>query len=169
MEQPTQNNILDDRRIKLLNFLLQKHYIPEHDEFNLEDIIAKIPPEAYKNLFGKNPEFEQLWQHVDMPKSLTNFLLENGLARQKGENLQLTVARGRDLQRQGSYGKLLEDERYITSEARRVNELELEADRTAHRQYKINVLIAFGTSIAALYYLLEILDGFFGFYSFHHH
>ena len=117
-------------------------------------------------LLRGNPEFETVWRDVDIAKSLANFLVENGLAKQHGENLQLTGERGRDLQKQGSYSKLLEDERYITSEARRVSELELEANRMAHRQYKINALIAFGTCVAALYYLLEILNGFFGFY--HH-
>jgi hypothetical protein len=163
-----ESSILNDRRIRLLNFLLQKHSIPEYGEFNLRQLIESIPPEEYKRLFEQNPEFESLWQNVDMPSSLTNFLVENGLAKQNGENLQLTVARGRDLKKQGSYNKLLEDERYITNEARRVSELEFEADRTAHRQYKINVLIAIGTCIAALYYVLEILDGFFGFYAYHH-
>jgi hypothetical protein len=164
MEQTERTNILDDRRIKLLNYLLQKNKIPQNDEFNLRKIIADIRPDEYDKLFAENPEFDDLWRDVDMPKSLTRFLIENGLAKRHGENLQLTGGRGRDLQKQGNYGKLLEDERHITNEARRVSELELEADRMAHRQYKINALIAFGTCIAALYYLLEILNGFFGFY-----
>jgi len=168
MEKTLQTNILDDRRIKLLNFLLQENKIPVSGEFNLGKIIANIPPGQYKKVFAENPEFENVWQDIDMPKSLANFLTENGLAKQNGENLQLTIARGRDLQKQGSYGKLLEDERYITNEARRVSELELEADRMFHRQYKMNALIAFGTCIAALYYLLEILNGFFGFYHYPH-
>ncbi|MDR3680740.1 MAG: hypothetical protein P4L41_12315 [Flavipsychrobacter sp.] len=163
-----QNSILDDRRIKLLNFLLQKNKIPRDGEFNIRELINNIPPDEYKKLFEENPEFEQMWNSVDMASSLSQFLVENGIARKEGDNLQLTVTRGRDLQKQGNYNKLLEDERYITSEARRVSELELEADRTAHRQFKINLVIAFGTAIAALYYILEILDGFFGFYKYHH-
>ncbi len=168
MEQTERTNILDDRRIKLLNYLLQKNRIPEHEEFNLEKLITDIRPDEYNKIFGENPEFENVWQNVDMSKSLAGFLIENGLAKQHGENLQLTGVRGRDLQKQGSYGKLLEDERYITSEARRVSELELDANRMAHRQYQINALIAFGTCMAALYYLLEILNGFFGFYHYAH-
>ena len=168
MEQTGEANILDDRRIKLLNFLLQRNKIPPDGEFNLQKLITDICPEEYDKLFVGTPEFEGVWRDVDMSKSLTNFLIENGLAKQHGENLQLTGMRGRDLQKQGSYGKLLEDERYITSEARRVSELELEANRMAHRQYKINALIAFGTCMAALYYLLEILNGFFGFYRYSH-
>ena len=101
-----------------------------------------------------------------MPNSLTNFLLENDLAEKTGNNLHLTSERGRDLQKQGSYGKLLEDERFITNEARRVSELELEANKLFRRQYIINVVIAVGTGMAAIYYLLEILNGFFGFYRF---
>lgn len=169
MEHIQQGNILDDRRIKILNVLLEKHKIPEYEEFNLRELIAKIPEDEYNRIFEVHPEFEEIWRNVDMAESLTKFLVENGLAKQNGNQLQLTVTRGRDLQKQGSYSKLLEDERYITSEARRVSELEMEADRMSHRQYKINVLIAFGTCIAALYYLLEILDGFFGFYQYHHH
>ena len=169
MEQNQHNTIPEDRRIKLLNFLLQKHSIPEYSEFNLEELISKIPPEDYKRIFDENPDFERMWQHVDMVDTLTHFLVENGLAKKKGDKLQLTINRGRDLQKQGSYGKLLEGERHIVDEARRVSELEIEADRTAHRQYKINVLIAFGTCMAAIYYILEILDGFFGFYPYHHH
>jgi len=168
MEYQPQNSILDDRRIKLLNFLLQKNKIPQHGAFNIRDLIDNIPPDEYRKLFEENPEFEEMWQNVDMASSLSHFLIENGIAQQEGNNLYLTVNRGRDLQKQGNYNKLLEDERYITNEARRVSELELEADRTAHRQYKINVLIAFGTCIAALYYVLEILDGFLGFYKYHH-
>lgn len=164
MEQTGGPSILDDRRIKLLNFLLQKNKIPQDGEFNLGKLIADIQPGEYEQLFADNPDFEAVWRDVDMSKSLANFLVENGLAKRHGENLQLTGGRGRDLQKQGSYGKLLEDERYITNEARRVSELEMEAHRMAHRQYKINALIAFGTCIAALYYLLEILNGFFGFY-----
>jgi len=164
MEQTGKTNILDDRRIKLLNYLLQKNRIPQNEDFNLEELIADIRPEEYNKLFAENREFEGIWRDIDMPKSLEKFLIENGLAKHHGENLQLTGVRGRDLQKQGSYGKLLEDERYITNEARRVSELELEANRMSHRQYKINALIAFGTCMAALYYLLEILNGFFGFY-----
>ena len=164
MEQTGATNILDDRRIKLLNYLLEKNKIPDKGAFDLRKLIADIKPDEYDKIFAENPEFEKVWEDVDMPKSLANFLIENDLAKKHGENLQLTGVRGQDLQKQGSYGKLLEDERYITNEARRVSELEMEADRMAHRQYKINVLIAFGTSIAALYYLLEILNGFFGFY-----
>ena len=168
MEQTGDANILDDRRIKLLNFLLQKNKIPKNDEFDLRKLIADIQPEEYEKLFAENPEFETVWRDVDMSKSLANFLIENDLAKQHGENLQLTGVRGQDLQKQGSYSKLLEDERHITNEARRVSELELEANRMAHRQYKINALIAFGTCMAALYYLLEILNGFFGFYHYSH-
>jgi hypothetical protein len=168
MEQHNRN-ILDDRRIKVLNLLLQKQTIPEHGEFNLHNLLANISPEEYKKIIEENPEFEGLWKNVDMSKSLATFLTDNGFAKQKGDNLQLTKERGRDLKKLGSYGKLLEDERFITNEARRVSELELEADRVARRQYKINVLIALGTGMAAIYYLLEILDGFFGFYKYHHH
>jgi len=166
MDKEYQGNILDDRRVKVLNLLLQHHSIPDGD-FNLRDLIAALPPDEYKKLTD-DPEFAQLWKDVDMSQSLTRFMVDNGLANEHGDNLQLTEARGRDLKKQGSYGKLLEDERFITSEARRVNELELEADRMARRQYKINALIAFGTCVAALYYLLEILNGFFGFYRYHH-
>jgi hypothetical protein len=168
MEQTEETNILDDRRIKLLNYLLKKNKIPEKGEFNLQKLLTDIRPDEYEKLFAGNPEFETVWRDVDMSRSLTNFLVENDLAKKQGENLQLTGTRGQDLQKQGSYSKLLEDERYITSEARRVSELELEANRMAHRQYKINALIAFGTCMAALYYLLEILNGFFGFYHFSH-
>lgn len=168
MEQTGMANILDDRRIKLLNYLLQNHKIPENADFNLKQLIADIRPEDYQKLFAGNPEFETVWRDVDMSKSLANFLIENNLARPEGENLHLTEARGQDLQKQGNYGKLLEDERYITSEARRVSELEIEANRISRRQYKINALIAFGTCMAALYYLLEILNGFFGFYHYAH-
>jgi len=168
MTQKIEANILDDRRIKLLNYLLLKNKIPWGGEFNLRKIIESIPPEEYKNLFAENPEFENVWNGIDMSESLAHFLTENGLAEQDGDNLQLTIARGKDLQKQGSYGKLLEDERLITNEARRVSELELEADRMFHRQFKTNVLIAIGTSIAGLYYLLEILNGFFGFYRYPH-
>ena len=167
MEKNYSGNILDDRRIKVLDLLLRHHSIPEHGDFNLQQLIDALPPEEYRRL-AEDPEFAQLWKNVDLPESLKKFLLDNNLAREQDGNLQLTVARGRDLKKQGSYGKLLEDERYITSEARRVSELEREADRMAHRQYKINVLIAAGTCIAALYYVLEILDGFFGFYRYHH-
>ena len=168
MEQTGGTNILDDRRIKLLNYLLQKNKIPQKGEFDLRKLIGDIQPGEYEKLFAENPEFETVWQDVDMSKSLSNFLIENGLAKQHGENLQLTGTRGNDLQKQGSYGKLLEDERYITDEARRVTELEQEANQMARRQYKINALIAFGTCMAALYYLLEILNGFFGFYHYSH-
>ncbi len=168
MEQIIQANILDDRRIKLLNFLLRENKIPLNGAFNLGKIIAGIPADEYQKLFTENPEFDSVWQNVDMAKSLSHFLIDNGLARQAGDDLQLTLLRGQDLQKQGNYGKLLEDERYITNEARRVSELEIEADRVQHRQYKINALIAFGTCIAALYYLLEILNGFFGFYRYRH-
>ncbi len=168
MEQTGEANILDDRRIKLLNFLLQKNKIPKDGDFDLQKLVADIRPDEYEKLFAENPEFETVWRDVDMSKSLGNFLIENNLAKQHGENLQLTDVRGRDLQKQGNYSKLLEDERYITSEARRVSELELEANRMAHRQYNINALIAIGTCMAALYYLLEILNGFFGFYRYPH-
>jgi len=168
MEQTEGANILDDRRIKLLNFLLQKNKIPKDGAFDLRKLIADIRPDEYKKLFAENPEFESVWRDVDMSKSLANFLIENDFAKLQGEKLQLTDARGQDLQKQGTYGKLLEDERYITNEARRVSELELEANRMANRQYKINALIAFGTCMAALYYLLEILNGFFGFYHYSH-
>jgi hypothetical protein len=164
-EQP-QSNILDDRRIKLLNFLLEKNKIPKNGDFNLHDLIKNIPSEEYKKIFENNPEFEAIWKNIDMSKSLANFLVDNDLAQKSGDNLQLTSDRGRDLQKQGTYGKLLEDEKYIASEARRVSGLEVEADRMFHRQYKFNAIIAFGTIIAALYYLLEILNGFFGFYRF---
>ncbi len=167
-KQPTETNILDDRRIKLLNFLLKKNKIPQQGDFNLQKLIAEIKPGDYEKLFAGNPEFETVWKDVDMSKSLANFLIDNDLAKQDGENLELTGVRGRDLQKQGSYGKLLEDERHITNEARRVSELELEAHRMAQRQYKINALIAFGTCVAAVYYLLEILNGFFGFYHYAH-
>ena len=169
MEQTHPTNILDDRRIKVLDLLLQKNQIPEYGEFNLQQLIEAIPADEYKKIFEQYPEFEALWRQVDMQKSLASFLVDNGLAKQVGSNLQLTIARGRDLMKQGSYDKLLEDERHITSEARRVSQLEMEADRTSHRQYKINMLIAFGTVAAAVYYILEILDGFFGFYPYHHH
>lgn len=169
MEETRQNAVPDDRRIKVLNFLLQHHKIPETGEFNIRDLINNIPSEEYQKLFQENPEFEDLWKKVDMPRSLSSFLVDNDLATPDGDNLELTKSRGRDLKRQGSYGKLLEDERNITNEARRVSELEMESDRMARRQYKINALIAFGTCVAALYYLLEILDGFFGFYRFPHH
>ena len=168
MNDTPKPNILDDRRIKLLNFLLQKNKIPKDGDFNLDDLIKNIPSEEYKKLFENNPEFEAIWKNIEISKSLANFLVDNDLAKKHGENLQLTNDRGRDLQEQGNYGKLLEDERYITNEARRVSELELEANRMAHRQYKINALIAFGTCMAALYYLLEILNGFFGFYHYSH-
>ena len=168
MEQPRETNILDDRRIKLLNYLLKKNKIPNEGEFNLRKLIAEIRPGEYEKLFAENPEFENVWHDIDMSKSLANFLIDNDLARQEGDNLQLTGVRGKDLQKQGSYSKLLEDERFITNEARRVSELELEAHRMAHRQFKINALIAFGTCMAALYYLLEILNGFFGFYHYAH-
>ena len=168
MEQGRAASILDDRRIKLLNFLLQKNKIPREKDFNLQELIAGLQPGELEQLFAGNPEFESLWRDIDIAQSLGNFLIENGLAQQHGENLQLTGARGRDLQKQGSYGKLLEDERYITNEARRVSELELDANRMAHRQYQINALIALGTCVAAIYYLLEILNGFFGFYHYHH-
>ncbi len=168
MEQAFQTNILDDRRIKLLNYLLQKNKIPLNGNFNLHDIIANIPNDEYQKLFIDNPEFENVWRGIDMSTSLGKFLTQNGLAIQNGDNLQLTLDRGKDLQKQGSYGKLLEDERFITNEARRVSELEIEADKMSHRQYKINVLIAIGTGIAGVYYLLEILNGFFGFYRYHH-
>lgn len=168
MNNATEPNILDDRRIKLLNFLLKNHVIPEQGDFNLKDLITKIPTEEYNELFKDSKEFEGVWKNIDMPKSLASFLLENNLAVKHGENLQLTEARGRDLQKQGSYGKLLEDERYITNEARRVSELEIEANKMFRRQYKINLIIAIGTAMAAIYYLLEILNGFWGFYSFSH-
>ena len=168
MAQNRDTNILDDRRIKLLNYLLQKNKIPREGKFNLGKLIADIRPGDYEKLFAENPEFETVWRDVDMSKSLANFLVDNDLAKQEGDNLQLTGVRGKDLQKQGSYGKLLEDERYITNEARRVSELELEAHRKARRQFKINALIAFGTCMAALYYLLEILNGFFGFYHYAH-
>ncbi|MBC7553327.1 MAG: hypothetical protein H7257_05060 [Taibaiella sp.] len=162
------HSLLEDRRIKILNFLLQKHQIPEYGTFNLKELIEKITTEELRELYTYHPDVEQMWEHIDLAQSLTNFLVENGLAKTDRANLRLTVNRGRDLQKQGSYLKLLEDERNIVSEARRVTELELEADRMAHRQFKINALIAFGTCIAALYYILEILNGFFGFYSFGH-
>jgi hypothetical protein len=166
MDQIPNSNILDDRRIKLLNFLLTKNKIPEYGDFNLGDLVKNIPPEEYKKIFENNPEFEAIWKNIDMSKSLTNFLVDNDLAEKHGDNLQLTTDRGRDLQKQGSYGRLLEDEKYIANEARRVSELEVEANKMFRRQYKINVIIAFGTIIAALYYLLEILNGFLGFYRF---
>lgn len=162
------SNILDDRRIKLLNFLLQNHDIPEQGDFNLRELIDRIPPEEYKKLFDGSHEFDAVWKNIDMPGSLTNFLVEHNLARPHGDNLQLTAERGRDLQKQGSYGKLLEDERYITSEARRVTELEMEANKMYRRQYLMNIIIALGTGMAALYYLLAILNGFFGFYRYPH-
>lgn len=161
-------DILDDRRIQLLDFLLKTNKIPEYGEFDLKAIIDNIPAEEYRKLFDENPEFEELWKEVDMAQSLTRFLVNNGLARPNGDKLQLTVFRGRDLQKQGSYNKLLEDERYITNEARRVSELEMETERMYQRQYKINLVIALGTCIAAIYYILEILNGFLGFYRFHH-
>lgn len=164
MDQSPQPNILDDRRIKLLNFLLKNHVIPEHGDFNLKDLITKIPAKEYNELFHDNKEFDGVWKNIDLPKSLTNFLIENDLAKEHGDNLQLTEARGRDLQKQGSYGKLLEDERFITNEARRVSELEIEANKMFRRQYITNMIIALGTGMAAIYYLLEILNGFFGFY-----
>lgn len=168
MEHTPQPTILDDRRIKLLNFLLKNHEIPEHGDFNLRELITKIPAEEYKELFRNSNEFDNVWENIDMPKSLADFLIENDLARKTGENLELTTARGRDLQKQGSYGKLLEDERHITNEARRVSELEIEANKMFKRQYKINLVIAAGTAMAALYYLLAILNGFWGFYRFPH-
>jgi len=168
MEQTPPLNIPDDRRIKLLNFLLKNHVMPAHGEFNLRDLISKIPADEYNRLFQDNKELDGIWQHIDMPGSLASFLVENDLAERHGDNLQWTEVRGRDLQKQGSYAKLLEDERHITSEARRVSELEIEANRMFRRQYKINVIIAIGTGMAALYYLLEILNGFFGFYRFAH-
>ena len=168
MEKNPQPNILDDRRVKLLNFLLKNHVIPEHGDFSLKDLITKIPAEEYNELFRENNEFDGVWKNIDMSKSLANFLVENDLALKHGENLQLTEARGRELQKQGNYGKLLEDERYITNEARRVSELEIEANRMFHRQYVINIIIALGTGMAAIYYLLEILNGFLGFYHFAH-
>ena len=168
MESSPKPNILDDRRIKLLNFLLKKHEIPEHGDFNLYELIAKIPTEEYDGLFRDSKEFDGIWKQVDMSRSLASFLVENDLATQHGENLELTETRGRDLQKQGSYGKLLEDERYITNEARRVSGLELEAAKMFRRQYHINLFIAVGTGMAALYYLLEILNGFLGFYRYAH-
>src|SRR5689334_19025373 len=99
MEHTHQPNILDDRRIKLLNFLLKNHVIPEQGDFNLKDLITKIPAEEYNELFRDNKEFDGVWKNVDMPKSLTNFLIENDLAKKHGDNLQLTQARGRDLQK----------------------------------------------------------------------
>jgi hypothetical protein len=168
MEEQSHSNILDDRRIKVLNLLLQRHIIPEYGAFDIRELIGKLPPEEYLRLLTENPEFEEVWKHVDMAESLARFLVENGLAKEDGGKLRLTVVRGRDLRKQGSYGKLLEDERHITDEARRVSALEQEADRLAHRQYKINVLIALGTIIAALYYILEILDVFFGIFRYHH-
>jgi len=161
-------SILDDRRIALLNFLLLNNKIPLNADFNIRDLIAAIPPDQYKKLFENNPEFEAIWKNVDMSQSLSKFLLEHDLAQKHGDNLRLTAERGSDLKRQGSYGKLLEDERFISSEARRITEMELEADRMFHRQFKMNVLIAIGTGMAALYYLLEILNGFFGFYKYPH-
>jgi hypothetical protein len=168
MEQTSQPNILDDRRIKLLNFLLKNHVIPEQGDFNLKDLITRIPVEEYNELFEDNKEFDAVWKNIDMPKSLASFLIENDLAKKHGDNLQLTESRGRDLQKQGSYGRLLADERHITSEARRVSELEIEANKIFRRQYKINLVIGIGTGVAALYYLLEILNGFLGFYHFAH-
>src|ERR1700761_1694073 len=131
MAELQQGNILDDRRIKLLNLLLKYHSIPERGDFNLADIIADLPTDEYRKLI-EDPEFAQLWKDVDVPQSLRKFLIDNGLATEHGKNLELTLNRGRDLKKQGSYGKLLEDERYIASEARRVTELELEAHRMAH-------------------------------------
>ena len=143
MESSRTSSLMDDRMIKLLNFLLQKHQIPEYEEFNLEKLINSISPEEYANLFKQHPEFEQFWQNVDMASVLTEFLVDNGLAKQSGNNLQLTLDRGRDLKKQGSYARLLEDERHIVSEARRVTELELEADRVAHRHIYCRVVLCF--------------------------
>ncbi len=168
MEFQKPESILDDRRIKLLNFLLDKHEIPEYGTFNIAHLLQQIDHEELKEVFKGSTEFEEMWQNVDLAASLSRFLVENGLAKETNGNLQLTVARGRSLKQQGSYDRLLADERFIASEARRVTELEKEADRTAHRQYKINFVIAFGTSIAAIYYILEILNGFIGFYKYGH-
>ena len=75
MEQTGDANILDDRRIKLLNFLLQKNKIPQNGDFDLRKLIADIQPEEYEKLFAENPEFETVWRDVDMSKSLANFLI----------------------------------------------------------------------------------------------
>lgn len=168
MEKNYGANILDDRRIKLLNFLLQNNKIPKDGEFDLGKLISDIKPSDYKKLFSDNHEFDDVWRNIDISKSLENFLIANDIAKRHGENLELTGIRGKDLQKQGTYAKLLEDERNITNEARRVSELEIEANLMARRQYKINALIAFGTCIAALYYLLEIMNGFLGFYHYRH-
>jgi hypothetical protein len=168
MEQAQQANILDDRRIKLLNFLLKKHNIPEHGDFNLRELIAQIPADEYSKLFEDNKQFDAVWKDVDMPGSLSNFLVDNDLATRHGDKLELTEERGRDLQKQGSYAKLLEDERHITNEARRVSGLELEANKMYRRQYITNLTIALGTGMAAIYYLLEILNRFLGFYRYRH-
>ena len=99
---------------------------------------------------------------------MTTCPLKTALQSRTAKTWSSPVLRGRALQKQGSHSKLLEDARHITSEARGVSELELEAQHMAYPHYKINALIAIGTCMALLYSLPEITNGFFGFYHYPH-
>ena len=55
MEQDRTASILDDRRIKLLNFLLQKNKIPREKDFNLQELIAGLQPGELEQLFAGIP------------------------------------------------------------------------------------------------------------------
>jgi len=152
---------LDDKETKILDIVLE--YIPYYGEFDLLEKAKSI----------KNEKFDEVWKNLGNPTEqmikLQNFLVEHGYAIKRNdlipsEKFIELKERGRWLKEKGDMKSYLE---YQKNKKEKAQNEEIERATAIQRNKQMNRLtfwIAISTGVAALYYLLEVLNHFLGFY-----
>ena len=133
----------------------------------LNNILTAIPKRGQFTVTRCSREINDVSQQSEI--NITEFLVEEGYADRVEvspsfsvgwgevafESAPITLTdTGRALKELGNYGKYIG---FITSEKGKIEALQKEGSQMAHRQYNVNVWIAIGASVAALYYLLEMI------------
>jgi hypothetical protein len=152
---------LDDKEIKILDLILE--YIPFYGEFNLSEKVNLIKKDKLedikKNLTNPDEQF----------RSIKDFLVEHGYAIKRNDVLPNETfielkERGRWLKEQGSMRSYLDYQKQKKEKARHESEERLRAIERNKQMNKLTSWIAISTGMAAIYYLLEILNHILGFY-----
>ena len=157
---------LDDKEKKILDLALP--YIPYYGEFDLLERIKRID----------NSKFKEIWENLSNPTeqiiNIKENLIDYGFAIKRndvdasGTYIELKE-RGRWLKEMGdmeSYNISIKQKKERTENENKERELTINRDKQMNL---FTLWIKRYTMVAAIYYLLEVLNHIFGFYEWLNH
>lgn len=152
---------MDEKEKKILNLVL--HYLPYYGDFKLMDKITLIKSNKILEVYNTltNPQEQVL--------TISEYLVSHGFAITRndldvdGTSIEFT-ARGRWLKESGTF-EVYQKSQKDKKDKKIKQELEVEAAQQRNVQMnRLTLIIAISTGIAAIYYILEIMNHIFGIY-----